>query len=77
MAASLVRHITAGTSAALPDIPCRLVSILNTSGAVLEIGVNEETINLPDGKPVQLQVNNNAKEITVSGSGEIQCVFDS
>jgi hypothetical protein len=61
---------------ALEDIRCSEVSILNTSGEVLNIQMDGDRgeadahfIALPDGKAVSIPVVSNAKEIRIKGDG--------
>lgn len=62
--------------APLPDLRCSKVSLLNTSGAALDVrleGENgaDELITIPDGFPTSIPVVSNAKEVLIKGAGAV------
>ena len=82
---SQLRSVSATTSwAALPSLPAKAVSILNGTGAALEIRKEAEDeagelITLPDGRDVGIAVVANAAEIQIkaaSGAAGVQLVID-
>ena len=70
--------------AALADIPAKRVSVLNSTGAALELRMAAETsagqqITIPDAASVVLSVVSNAKEIQIkasAGAAGVQLVID-
>jgi hypothetical protein len=76
MATSL-RQLDVTTSyVALPEIIASEVSILNTSGATLDIQLTgqdgpDQLITIPDGQSVSLPVVSSAREIRLRGPGAV------
>jgi len=86
MAASLLRSVTATTSyVSLESQRAERVSILNKTGATLDIQMTNDTgsskaISLADGLSVVIQVGANANEIQIksaSGTSGVYVVIDS
>jgi hypothetical protein len=61
---------------AMPDLRASKVSLLNTSGAALDVRLEgedgtSELITIPDAKSASIPVVSNAKEVLIKGPGAV------